>query len=261
MSKWKAWNDKLDEGNSIGWQKWMHDLQKLRYFTISHWLKPDSFGYISNVQLYNFCGASCDVYDAVSYIRIVGEDEMFMLSFCWQSLVYSQDNYLTIGAVRSRACNQDACLSKERNTNFIQPNLFWQIAWSSFDILGVGQSGFRPSYQIVWPRYMTYLALKTDDMYLQKWILRMNISGGDADYISQWIEGPNFLLHPMETWPKTTQIPDLSSEDCEVKREATVHVTAVAANVEDNPVHQLLKRYSSWPKLCKSLSKKANYSP
>ena len=83
----KGWDKKLDEGNSLGWLKWIHNLQKVRSFIITRCLNPDGFGCISNVQLHHFCDASQDGYGAVSYLRIVGEDGYVHITFLLESLV------------------------------------------------------------------------------------------------------------------------------------------------------------------------------
>jgi hypothetical protein len=253
----KGWDEKLDEGNSLGWLKWINDLQKLRSFTINRCLKPDGFGCISNVQLHHFCDASQDAYGAVSYLRIVGEDGSVHVAFLLGKSRLAPIRQITIPRLELLggvlAVKMHATLKREIRMSFSQ-TFFWT---DSMIVLQYIRSRTK-RFQTFVANRVTLIHEVTSPEDWRHVPTRMNPAddasrGVDADDIARWIEGPNFLRHPMDTWPKMAEIPELSFEDCEVKREATVCATAVTANVDD-PVEKILKRYSSWHRVCKAIA-------
>ena len=76
-----GWDEPIPEEFKIRWEKWLESLPKLSKFTVSRCIKPIDFGQIISCQLHHFSDASQDAYGAVSYIRMVNEQERIRCAF------------------------------------------------------------------------------------------------------------------------------------------------------------------------------------
>ena len=61
----------------------------------------------------------------------------------------------------------------------------------------------------------------------------------------RWLKGPKFLWQDESHWPGSIEIPALTDDDPEVRKEAQIYTAAVQSHVRDT----LVSRYSSWWKL------------
>ena len=79
------------------------------------------------------------------------------------------------------------------------------------------------------------------------------LSASDLVHSTRWKNGPAFLWKAETEWPSLPErVPDLLSEDCEVKR--TAESCAAKLSVHDDSIKLLFERHSNWFRLTKSVA-------
>jgi hypothetical protein len=76
-----GWDEPIREEHRIRWERWLEELSRLAEFSVDRCFKPVEFGPVVSCQLHHFSDASESAYGAVSYVRMVNQDEKIHCAF------------------------------------------------------------------------------------------------------------------------------------------------------------------------------------
>ncbi|XP_038049672.1 uncharacterized protein LOC119723185 [Patiria miniata] len=256
----KDWDDELEPGNLEQWMKWLQGLPKLEEFSVPRCIVPREFGTPTSVQLHHFCDVSMVAYGAVSYIRLVDNRGHIHTSFLMGKSRLAPMKSMTIPRLELSAAvmavRMDSILQREMRLE-VQSTTFWTDSQIVLQYIKNTSKRFQTfvtnrvnvihdgSLPAQW-RYVDTRSNPADDAS----------RGLDAKQIlcqPRWKQGPAFLSADETAWSVEPEAsPDLLQDDKEVKHEAKT--CAVEAVAPDDLINTLLKRYSSWLRLKKTVA-------
>ena len=258
----ESWDKGLAKTNRTKWAMWLKELEGLVDFRLDRCLFTSRFGRLVSAQLHHFCDASTKAYAAVSYLRM--EDDV---GFVQARLIMARTKLAPLKSTtvpRLELCaavlaaNSDVKLRREVSLP-IERSIFWT---DSMIVLQYIASSSR--------RFHTFVANRLGVIHRssspQQWRhvrsednpadeASRGLSANELLVSKRWPNGPHFLCLPECSWPHqpNTCTTDLEG-DPEVKREVTTLTLTDQRPYEESVVEKLIRRYSSWYKLQRSVA-------
>ena len=247
-----GWDDQIGETERMQWMRWLADLPKLADVQVERCFKPDSFGDVKLVELHLFSDASRVGYSAVAYLRLVDVNGCIHCAF-----VIAKARLAPIKEISIPRLELSAAVISVKLRVQIQEELEMDIQrvchWT--DSTSVLKCIFNES-----KRFHTFESNRLTIIHSHssptEWRY-VNTEDNPADDGSKgvkledlkkndrWLKGPGFLWQEESEWPAMIEVPQLTDDDPEVRKEIQVYTTVS----EVNPLDKLIQYYSSWWKL------------
>jgi len=251
-----GWDDPMTDTHIQRWKSWLQDLPKLEGLNIRRCFKPEGFGEVKSSQLHHFSDASQQGYGAVTYLRLVDQNDQVHCSFVCGKSRLAPMKPITVPRMELSAAVLSTKLERMVKLELSTPpndrSLFWT---DSTCVLGYVQNKNKRFHTFVANR----IAAIHDATSPSQWRY-VDTASNPADEASRglpisesfdhlrWIDGPPFLWQPESTWPKLPKDGiKISDNDPEVKAETVA--CATAAEVQNNTLSRILERFSSWSRL------------
>ncbi|XP_062415351.1 uncharacterized protein LOC134107519 [Pungitius pungitius] len=245
------WDDPIPPAFRQKWKKWLTDLEKVAYFKIPRCVKPEGFGRTVSAQLHHFADASENGYGTATYLRMQNMDGRVHVAFLFGKARVSPLKPVTIPRLELTAAVVAVRVDKMFRSELQLPlkkTCFWT---DSTSVLKYIKNEDR--------RFQTFVANRVttirDNSEVDQWrYVPTSLNPADdasrglkaEDLVKQrWIEGPEFLREPEETWPTFPVDSSVTADDPEVKRSLTVN----AILVDSNATSQLITHFSDWQRL------------
>jgi hypothetical protein len=246
-----GWDDDIPAKYCKEWEDWLVKLPRLEDVAIRRCFRPRDPVEIKYVQLHVFCDGSERGYGACAYLRLVDENDQVSCLLVIGKARLAPMKQLSIprmelsGAVV--ACRIKAMLDSELDMK-VDETIFWT---DSTILLGYIRNKTRRFKTFVGNR----LSVIHDNSTPDQWhhvdsdlnpadIASRGLDPNDTAKMQTWLYGPDFLYQTPTEWFSRVSIPEITSEDAEVKKE--VMVTALVTN---NTFSNIICRYSDWNKL------------
>ena len=252
-----GWDDQIPESTRQRWNTWLSDLPKLERFEIPRCFKPSDFASVQCRELHHFSDASSQGYGAVSYLRQIDTTGNVHCSLVMAKSRLAPLKSVTIPRMELSAAVLATRLDrmiKQETTTPIDRSVFWT---DSTCVLRYIENKDK--------RFQTFVANRISAILEQsnanQWRY-VDTSLNPADEASRgmtadallnnqrWVQGPDFLSEPEETWPqRPADFGEISSNDPEVKK--TPVTFANKASKPNGDLNEVLQRFSSWTRLKK----------
>ena len=248
------WDDKIPEDVIEQWGRWLQDLEVLTQLRIPRCLvpfKPDS------ATLHHFADASERCYAAVSYLRLVSENNVKCQLLMSKSRL-APIKPTTIPRLELAAAVEAVKLDKLLRTELsipLEESVFWSdsmiVLWyihhqeKRFQVFVANRVGFitENSYPYQW-RHVPSEENPADEA-------SRGLTAEELVNSHRWISGPPFLYQPEEQWPQQPEFNCQSLEEsAEIKRTQPLYMTNTTPT---DALSQLLQRYSTWNRLKKGV--------
>ncbi|KAK3729480.1 hypothetical protein QZH41_019941, partial [Actinostola sp. cb2023] len=256
-----SWDDDISNEDLKRWREWLGDLPKLEDYTINRCIKPSAFGDVSSAQLHHFSDASQIGYGAVSYLRITNaKGEVHC------SLIMAKPRLAPIKSVTIPRMELSAAVVAIRLDSMIRQEIDLKIDQSHF---WTDSTCVLRSIENDERRFQTFVANRIAtirDMSVPAQWHYVDTKSNPADEASRglsamelieskrWLHAPPFLWGSEEDWPKRpASMGDVQEDDPEVKKSAKSFATK-AQEEENATIDDILKRFSSWDKLKKTVA-------
>ncbi|KAK3700060.1 hypothetical protein QZH41_004360 [Actinostola sp. cb2023] len=252
-----GWDDPLAEEDSVQWSRWLEDISKLEEIKIERCFKPKGFGKIKLVELHIFSDASRVGYAAVAFLRLVDDRSRIHCAFIMGKARLAPLREISIPRLELTAAVISVKLSKA-----IREQLDWTVQrvyyWTD-------SSSVLKCINNTTKRFHTFesnrLTLIHDGSIPSEWRY-VNREDNPADDGSKglkldnaikddrWLKGPRFLWEDENCWPKMIEIPVMSDDDVEIRKEIQIYTSTVQTSV----LTDLILYYSSWWRLKKAVA-------
>ena len=244
------WDEELEGEERLQWERWLHELPKLREVHIDRCIVPSSER-AEEKQIHVFCDASNEAFGAVAYLRVTSADGTHCSSFLMSKTRVAPLKQLSIVRLELQAAVLavrlvDALLKEV--TSLAQTAVTY---WSdSKVVLGYISNESR--------RFSTFVANRVAEIHdmskKEHWRhcpgainpadkCTRGLSATELSTDLTWLTGPAFLKSDGDQWPTQSPVCDPSPTDPEVKAEVDTYLTAVS-----NPGSGLpdAAKFSSW---------------
>jgi len=219
-----GWDDEISGSILEKWQTWMAEVNLISSFQIPRCYSAH-LSKCENLQLHIFCDASEQAFGAVAYFRVELEDEVEV------SLVMSKARVSPLKALSIPRMELQAAVMGRRMGNFIQSEHEVKVKrivyWSDNQtVLSWLRSDSKRFKQFVAHRVGEIQELTNCTDW--RWIptkenvadeITRDMKPCDWSQNSRWINGPEFLRTPEETWPAEKVQSKALSEEEELKKE------------------------------------------
>ncbi len=253
----KGWDDELETDHASQWVKWQEELPALEEFQLPRCLVPPSFGPIAEARIHHFSDASLEAYGAVSYLRLINTEDQVHCAFLMAKSRLAPIKTMSIPRLELSAAVVAVQMDRMLRTELRIP---------------LKESVFHTDSQVVLQyitntrlRLQTFVANRVaiihDGSSPSQWV-HVTSEQNPADHLSrgmraqklvlceEWKKGPSFLWNPDVDW--TSEIPELSYDDTEVKKTGKSHATP--ATTDEDIIEKLMERYSDWYRLKKAVA-------
>ena len=200
------WDKKWSQESSKLYNDWLTQLQHLQDVSVRRCIAPDRDSIIQNIQLHVFCDASSFAYACVGYIRVLYADGHVEVTFDMAKARIAPRNRPTVPRMELLA----AVLGSEM-TRLIVPTLQPSQVYLHTDSTNVLDwlKNEKRDMQIFVGNRIEKIRQLTEDYTWCHVPSEMN----PADHASRgkmlkelldsnWFDGPAYLKHPEDTWPK-----------------------------------------------------------
>ena len=268
----KDWDDPLSPENQVRWTKWLDELPLLGQFKVERCLMPADFG-----RLHHFCDASLSAYGSVSYLRAVNAEGKIRCALLLGKSRLAPFRQMTIPRLELCAAvitvRMDRMLSRELTLE-IQDSVFWT---DSMIVLQYIYSRSQRFQNFVANR----LSVIHDGSIPHQWRkvgtkenpaddVSRHLSGFEMVSSDRWKLGPEFLWQEECTLPTNPAVPEIASDDKELKNqvkcciadaqcgEADVRTCSMPEDDEEcnseDPIVRFIESYSCWHRLKKGVA-------
>ena len=248
----KGWDEPMNPATLEKWAQWKDSLALLNDFSLPRCIKQ-SAARIKEAEIHHFSDASEKAYGAVSYLRMILDDDTISTGIIMAKSRLAPIKGSTIprlelaGALE--AVRLDKILRRELTIE-LKPSKFWT---DSQIVLWYLNSPNR--------RFQTYVSNRVakivEHTELKQWrYVPTGENPGDdcsrglaaRDLIKnhRWLYGPSFLQKDEDEWPEQ---PTLTNPELESQAELKCAKDALAGAQEIDHTNRLLCYYSSWWKL------------
>ena len=245
------WDDPLPEPLLTQWNGWVESLPLVANIKIPRCFKSFSRNrVITDVQMHYFSDASNKGYAAVGYLRLVDDSGKIHCAFVMGKTRNSPLRQWSVPRLELQSAvvaTRLHLLIREELDIPLQGVTFWTDSLTTLQYITNEKRRFKPfvanrvneiheaSTPQQWRHVPTSLNPADDGSR------GMKLHNQDSN--CRWLSGPSFLLKPEEQWP-VRRIGNIPEDDSEVQVERTVMVIDRGSSLD-----QLLRRYSSWPRL------------
>ena len=254
------WDEVIPEEEILSWLNWVDSVDDLKEIKVPRCMVPAGFGDISRIEAHNFSDASEVGYGAVSYLRFKSVDGRIHCAFIIGKSRVSPLKTVSIPRLELTAATVavrlDSILKRELDMK-IDATYFWT---DSTSVLAYIRNENR--------RFKTFVANRLAQIHnstdVKQWRYvdtRLNpadhasrgLRAQQKQDLSEWLQGPNFLWQEESLWPTGNgQTVQVVSDDPELKRTVSANVN-ITQQCNDK-FGDLLRRYSDWTKLKKSVA-------
>lgn len=252
-----GWDDTIPSEHLQRWLKWLEDLPKLEALKVDRCLKPKNFTDIVTAEIHHFSDASQQGYGAVSYLRTTDVNGNVHCSFVMAKSRLAPLKSITIPRLELMAAVVSTRLDKmfRTETNLpVHESVFWT---DSTCVLRYIENESKRFQTFVANRITTIRNASSPSQwnYVDT---KQNPADdasrglqGDAFLNSErWLNGPEFLWQPKETWPQRPPgLERFNEDDPEEKREK--RSLAINSKEPDDILQRLVVQVSSWYRLKK----------
>lgn len=247
-----GWDDLIEETERTQWKRWLDDLPKLGEIQVDRCFKPREFDKLDEAQLHLFSDASRQGYAAVGYLRLKDASNQIHCAFVMGKARLAPIREISIPRLELTAAVISVKLSKmirEELDVSIQRVYYWTDSMSVLKCINneskrfhtfesnrltVIHNGSSPS---------EWHYVNRDDNPADDGSKGLKLDGMLNN--NRWLKGPKFLWQDESHWPGSIEIPALTDDDPEVRKEAQIYTATAQSHVLDT----LVSRYSSWWKL------------
>lgn len=253
-----GWDDSVPESVSKEWLDWLQQLSLLESFEVSRCMKPLGFGEVTSAQLHHFCDACEYGYGTVTYLLLKSENSEFHSAFVMGKARVAPLKCVTIPRLEliaaTMASRMDMLWRKELKMDLLD-SVFWTDSTSVLKYIRNETSRFKvfvanrvsQILKVSSPAQWRYVDTSINPADIASRGVKVENFIGDTT----WVSGPHFLLHPESEWPVAREDHlSLTLSDPEIKGQVTVNATQII----EEPVTHLIKYFSSWVKLQKSVA-------
>ena len=252
------WDDPVSSDHLHAWTQWRSELPLLEKLSIRRCIKPDHIDTLSDISLHSFSDASLFGYGQATYLRCEKSSGQVSVSLVMGKSRVSPLKATTVPRLELTAallsCNIGKLVKSELEMENIRA-IFWV---DSKIVLGYIYNDSK--------RFKIYVANRIrkikDETTKEQWrYINTKENPGDdasrglsikqAERVSRWFNGPDFLYKPKESWPEESTCGNVPVDDPELKSEIKVNIIAVRAK---NDVLSSIERISSWYKQRRVLS-------
>ena len=254
-----GWDEEIPRAEAELWKEWLADLPRLSEFKMDRCLRPSGYEQ-AEVSLHHFADASEVGYGTVSYLRLVNNKRETTVSFVMSKARVAPIKQVSIPRMELTA----ACVAvrvnqmlKRELTIQVKETYYWT---DSMTVLRYIQNETARFQTFVANR----LAVIHDGSIPDQWRY-VNTSLNPADVSSRgmkvqefllredWKNGPEFLLHSEEDWPKTNdEVTDDVNAPLEIKKNCMMGSTKTGGG--ECAVNKLISHYSDWTRLRRAVA-------
>ncbi|XP_014670064.1 PREDICTED: uncharacterized protein LOC106811056 [Priapulus caudatus] len=254
-----GWDDDIPDAYAVRWIKWLKDLPQLESMSIPRCVQPADFGRVTSKQLHHFADASERGYGAVSYLRLVNEDNDIQTALMMSKSRLAPLKTTTIPRLELSAATVavqlDVTLRDELELT-IDGSTFWTDSTTVLKYINNEESRFKTFvanrlsliHEKTQPdqwRYVPGVLNPGDDASRG-----LDISTFPND--SRWSTGPEFLRKDESHWPAQESLNNVgnthsSESDPEIKKSAFAQ-SVTETGPEYNAIVTAVERCSSWQK-------------
>ena len=220
-----GWDDEVPDDMRSRWEKWRLELSFLENCNIARCHKPQEFDEVKDVMLLHFCDASHSGYGQCSYIRLVHAKGRIHCS-----PVMGKSRVTPLKPITTRRLELAAALVSSKVSRMLLKELEYEqvkeIFWTdSKTDLGYINNGAR--------RFRIFVANRVQEIrdtsspgqwHYEKTkenpadIASRGIGAQELINSPLWWNGPEFLWKPSRDWSLADAVPDITSDDPEVKK-------------------------------------------
>ncbi|XP_077968809.1 uncharacterized protein LOC120340131 [Styela clava] len=255
-----TWDQQLPDKAIELWKKWMVQLPEFRKISVPRWFRGSKYGDCT-MQLHTFCDASEVGLGVVSYVRVESKDGNIHCEFIAGKSRVAPLKSISIPRLELSAAviavKLSAMIQKESKYKFDEVT-FWSDSTSVLQYINNVKTRFKifvgnrlsVIHEHSKPKQWRYVGTKENPADLaSRGVMPEKLSKCDL-----WFQGPEFLGKSEDYWPERPKVLPMSEDNCEIKK--THQMFAITQEtIEKTPVFfTLLKRYSSWRKLQKSVA-------
>ena len=246
-----TWDEEIPDKLAKYWNTWTTQLPQLSNFRVRRCIKPERFGSIASAQLHHFSDASESGYGTVSFLKLINSDGEVHCAFMMGKARVAPLKQTTIPRLELSAAvvsvKMDALLRRELQLE-LKHSVFWTD--STAVLKYIGNDTLRLKTFVA-----NRVAIIKEATKVEQW-RHVKTTDNPADCASRgltpeqfmanksWIKGPSVLTDPDYECSTKVNNANLSEDDDEVRKTATVHSTQVAESTDT--VNKLMDYYSSW---------------
>ena len=246
------WDDPLPQDIEDQWRLWKSALTCLEEESVPRCFIPKSSQTDHEYQLHLFSDASETGYAAVAYLRINDSTGDIQTAFVLGKSRVAPTKTVSIPRLELTAATLAAKMAtfiKEELELQLQQVVFWTDSMTVLQYLSNTKRRFKVFVA-------NRLSIIRDHSSISQWrhvpskvnpadIGSRGIMPSNRESLKFWLSGPDFLRS--ELWPINPSIPDISSNDKEVKSESTPSYLTVAG--EESLLDDIISKQSSWNRL------------
>ena len=258
-----GWDDPISDEDGEKWEKWKSQLPSLSRISLRRCIKPVYFGGLKSAELHNFADASQIAYGAVSYVRMVDDEDRIHCTFLIGKSRLAHLKPMTVPRLELSAAvlavQLDKSVRKELDIPITQ-STYWT---DSTCVLQYIRNQSKRFHTFVANR----LSVIHENSAPHQW-RHVSSELNPADEVSRgltveemcannrWLNGPQFLTKKDEFWPRdpTLHEPELSDDDPEIKRDAQSNSQSSPRHQGENILSSLIERHSSWERLKRAVA-------
>ena len=246
------WDDLLPQNIKDQWILWKSALTDLESKSVPRCFIPMTHQTSQEYQLHLFSDASETGYAAVAYLRIKDSSEATHVAFVLGKSRLAPTKTVSIPRLELTAAALAAKMAtfiKEELEVQLKQITFWTDSMTVLQYLNNTKRRFKVFVA-------NRLSVIRDHSNINQWrhvstklnpadIGSRGIMPSDEESLSFWLSGPDFLRS--ELWPRSPGIPDIPTDDKEVKSEPMPSCLMVAG--EGSLLCNLISKQSSWNRL------------
>ncbi len=241
-----SWDEVADDDTQRKWVKWLSHIDELKQTSVSRPYNPQGFP-VRKIEIHNFADASQEAYGAVSYLRVIGEDEVHC------AFLMGKSRLAPLKSVTIPRLELMAAVIAVRLNKLLHEQLQLQISdtyfWSdSTAVLQYIRNETR--------RFKTFVANRLAEIHEStvpsQW---MHVPGtlNPADIASRgldptdhyglqtWLKGPQFMWMSKDSWPlQPDNLPPLETDELKDESKVAFMVS------KNDPIDDFITRHSTW---------------
>ena len=245
-----GWDDVIPEELLNQWVAWQRELPKLEDLHINRCFKPGNFDEIVSRELHHFSDASQSAYGAVTYLRSEDINGNFNCSFVMGKSRLTPIKAVTIPRLELSAAVISTRLdrmSKKEISIPIHRSYFWTDSTCVLKYINNQDTRFQT---FVANRVATIHNASSPDQwsYVNTQVNPADDAsrGVSPECLDRWIQGPEFLRRPADSWPQQPIDLNLNNDDPEIKKSSTVCISKIS---ESDLLTDIINRFSSLNRL------------
>ena len=248
-----SWDEPVDDATRSRWERWRNELCLLKNLKVPRSFKPTEFGKIVSAQLHCMSDASTCGYGQCSYLRLEDENGKVHVSFVMGKARVTPKKTISVPRLELAAATTSVKIGDTIKSELEYENIEDHYWTDSKVVLGFISNESN--------RFHVYIANRVqmihDHTTPSQWhhvegALNTADEGSRGvspkDFVekSKWIEGPDFLKEPVDSWLKIDNYENSLDPESPEVRKVKVNTSTVK---ESSDICKRLQRFSSWHKV------------